>query len=653
MITEIHSPHARQRTILLLSSLVTVLLSPPSWAQENKKGVVSYEPSFFAQYNPITALDIVDRVPGFKLEKQDAFGGQETVRGFGGNASDVLINGKRPSTKSTPIENILERYAAEDVIRVDLIRGATGALDSSKSSVVVNVILKERDGRGSIPWEASLHIEDGHFIPGGQIAYSDKVASTEYTLSFKRDKYDYDFGGPEIFTNSFGPDEVRDEISFEDSDTWTATAETETQFANGDFLRFNSQVSWNDYGTYENSMRLSEGALSPDVVDQNTDGDSTAFEIGGDYERELSERFRAKAIALATRKTSSDNFRQDDHPAMDVSTWSRFDTKSKAGETIGRLEFDWSGWKNHTLQFGGELVHNFLESEAILEEDDGSGPILIPLPGSNTRVKEIRGELFLTDSWSVNDKIILDAGLAVEYSEIKQSGDVDLVRDFTYTKPSLSLTYSPSDKTQWRLRIEKEVGQLDFNDFVSAANFQDDDLAAGNPELEPEQTWVLEVTYERRFGAIGVIEIAPFYHMIEDVEDFVPIADLYEAPGNIGDGKRWGVNTNLTMDLDLIGVKNARLDISYSWQDSSATDPVTGRDRPLSREEAWEYDISLRKDFPKARTSIGIGYEDNDEQVRYGLDEITSSYYSSGLSTNFTCLDPPRDNFPRFLLYLT
>jgi hypothetical protein len=221
----------------------------------------------------------------------------------------------------------------------------------------------------------------------------------------------------------------------------------------------------------------------------------------------------------------------------------------------------------------------------------------------------------------------------VEYSEIKQSGDVDLVRDFTYTKPSLSLTYSPSDKTQWRLRIEKEVGQLDFNDFVSAANFQDDDLAAGNPELEPEQTWVLEVTYERRFGAIGVIEIAPFFHMIEDVEDVVPIADLYEAPGNIGDGKRWGVDTNLTMGLDLIGVKNARLDISYSWQDSSATDPVTGRDRPLSWEEAWEYDISLRKDFPKARTSIGIGYEDSDEHVRYGLDEITSSYYSSGLST--------------------
>ena len=92
----------------------------------SESDTITYEPSFFAPYNPVTALDIVDRVPGFKLKRQGSSGsgGEEKIRGFGNNLSDALINGKRPSTKSTPIEKILARYPAESVIKVDLIRGA-------------------------------------------------------------------------------------------------------------------------------------------------------------------------------------------------------------------------------------------------------------------------------------------------------------------------------------------------------------------------------------------------------------------------------------------------------------------------------------------------------------------------------------------------
>jgi hypothetical protein len=35
----------------------------------SESDTITYEPSFFAPYNPVTALDIVDRVPGFKLKR--------------------------------------------------------------------------------------------------------------------------------------------------------------------------------------------------------------------------------------------------------------------------------------------------------------------------------------------------------------------------------------------------------------------------------------------------------------------------------------------------------------------------------------------------------------------------------------------------------
>jgi hypothetical protein len=50
----------------------------------SESDTITYEPSFFAPYNPVTALDIVDRVPGFKLKRQGSSGsgGEEKSGGL-------------------------------------------------------------------------------------------------------------------------------------------------------------------------------------------------------------------------------------------------------------------------------------------------------------------------------------------------------------------------------------------------------------------------------------------------------------------------------------------------------------------------------------------------------------------------------------------
>ena len=96
-----------------------------------------------------------------------------------------MINGKRPSTKSTPIEKILARYPAESVIKVDLIRGATGSLESSKASVVVNLTMDMQQGKGSIPWQASLSIEDGNITPNGNATYVGSRNNTNYSIGIE------------------------------------------------------------------------------------------------------------------------------------------------------------------------------------------------------------------------------------------------------------------------------------------------------------------------------------------------------------------------------------------------------------------------------------------------------------------------------------
>ena len=84
-------------------------------------GVQTFEPTFFARFNPVTAEDMVRQLPGFTLDEG------EDLRGFGATAGNVLIGGQRPSSK-TSLKDELARISAADVLRIELI-GASAAGD--------------------------------------------------------------------------------------------------------------------------------------------------------------------------------------------------------------------------------------------------------------------------------------------------------------------------------------------------------------------------------------------------------------------------------------------------------------------------------------------------------------------------------------------
>ncbi|NIN36774.1 MAG: TonB-dependent receptor, partial [Gammaproteobacteria bacterium] len=79
-----------------------------------------------------------------------------------------------------------------------------------------------------------------------------------------------------------------------------------------------------------------------------------------------------------------------------------------------------------------------------------------------------------------------------------------------------------------------------------------------------------------------VVKLGVFYHWISDVLDLIPITDDFEAPGNIGKGRRWGLELESTIPLDAIGLNGAKLDFTALFQDTKVTDPVTGVKRRLS-----------------------------------------------------------------------
>ncbi len=99
-------------------------------------GVIAYTPAFFTEFRPATAQDMVNRIPGFSYNKGDE------VRGFGGAAGNVLIDGERPSSKAVTLDEAIRRILVTQVERIDLIRGGAPGIDMQGQAVVANIIRK-------------------------------------------------------------------------------------------------------------------------------------------------------------------------------------------------------------------------------------------------------------------------------------------------------------------------------------------------------------------------------------------------------------------------------------------------------------------------------------------------------------------------------
>src|SRR5690349_3902839 len=91
---------------LLVSSLACAANGPAESA------VLVYDASFFTEARPYTALDMINRLPGFQLDIGLNDTGQ-MARGFADSAGNVLVGGRRPTSKADTLDLLLARIPAK------------------------------------------------------------------------------------------------------------------------------------------------------------------------------------------------------------------------------------------------------------------------------------------------------------------------------------------------------------------------------------------------------------------------------------------------------------------------------------------------------------------------------------------------------------
>ena len=576
-------------------------------ADASQRGVLVFTPDFFAAQRPNTALDMVNRVPGFSIDNGSG------ARGFEGAVGNVLINNNRPASKNDSGSNVLGRTLANQVERIELIRGGAPGIDMQGYSVVVNVILKTSDSRQSIlTWNAML-FEGGHDIYGGSYQFTQNKGDRSWgvTLSDGMGSSDSNGVGRSIRRNAAG-DVIRDERY--ENDGWGGGQGIRGNYTGplfGGKLEGTARYGLNDY---QNWTELSS-PTSLRRSDYAEDGDSG--ELGLTWTRTLNPRWTLETRLIHEFSSFDSVSGSNETLNGTAAPEQQFKSNGDSSESILRALVRHERSPALTIEAGAEIAYNMLD----VNQAFTIGGVGVPLPSASVKVEETRGEAFSKATWRINPKLTLEGGVRLEASTISQSGDADQEKSFFFAKPRLLATWTPMADNQLRFRFERELGQLDFGDFAASAELSDGTVFGGNVDLEPEQRWISELSYERRFWGEGVVSIGYRHDRIIDVIDRLPLPGGLSATGNIGDGTLDQLSLNVVVPLDKVGISGARFTFRNDWNKTSVNDPTTGEDRRISGVRPSQANVGFQQDITSWKTQWGINWLPRLGQATYDPDQ--------------------------------
>ncbi len=580
-----------------------------------------YQPDYFSQYAPRNALDMVRQIPGFSIS-----GGDDDQRGLGQADQNVLVNGDRLSSKSDSTRDQLSRIPAGDVVRIEIVDGTTLDLPGLTGQVA-NVIVESTGASGQFRWEGGFrpHNTSAELF-GGEISLTGSYGALDYTVAFSNENNRFGADGPTSITDGMGNLLETQESKFSG------------RFDNPELsVNFSYDISSDTVANLNMSFRRNRFfARDPEIGIPVSGPVRTRFsergnkrpshEISGDIEFPFGPG-RLKLIALdsyAEREFESTVIDSFDDGSFD--SGSRFGQVNGSGERIGRFEY---GWKmlSADWQLSGEAAFNRLDRVSeLFELDTGGNFVELDFPEGTGGVKEDRFESILSFSKQLTPALALQATAGAEYSKIEQTGAAANSRSFQRPKGSVSLAWKLSSDFDMSVELARRVGQLSFGDFLASVSLNDDNQNAGNNELVPEQSWVLEAEINKSLGPWGSIKLELEQSWISDFIDFIPLPDGGESRGNIPSANSTGLEFTGTFKFDPVGIPGAQLDLRIEREISSLLDPLSGETRAFSHNRDFEFGADFRHDIPQSDWAYGVGTFHFHRQPYFRQGEIGRDY---------------------------
>ena len=600
----------------------------------SSNSTVTYSSEYFQQYAPVSANDMLDRIPGINIALN---GGSSEVdsrfksdnRGLGGN-SQILIDGKRLAGKANEARAQLSRISSRDVEYIEIVRGTSSELDVQNTGQLINIVLRQSISRRSYSAEIGMrHFYDNTIRPETTFSVIGQQSGFNYLLSADMAPW---YKKEESLELSMHPDLSFNEI---------INLERETDRTS---YTLNSNLSWDLNEKDRVALNLLYSKNDPpsellrEIKNYNTEIERTSFEreqisseaynweIGGDYERNFENGDKYKLLFIVNDKIEDSTRERFEFVQInkDENKNLFLDTRSSYQEKIARTSYTYDVNDAQGLEIGVEGAKTTQNSSLFLGLPLGGetskrygGLTPANIPNALSKVQEIRYEGFVVHNWRIDSRMTLESSLVAEYSEIKQTGDINKKRDFNFLKPKFDYRFDVNNSFQFRFSLERFVSQLSFGDF--SANIveldEDQDTIAGNPELEQRQSWRYTANIDYRFPDDGgVLNTRIFYYDFEGdigrIDISKSLTDLETTNGNVGNGRVFGLDVESSIRLNKLGLPQALLTVGFLVQNSQISDPLIGMNRKVVPYDRGNVRLGFRHDMPKWNFNYGFNYRD-------------------------------------------
>jgi hypothetical protein len=629
---------------LVIGTLVLSTSATAAWAQASgttspvdpDPNITAYPASFFVEFRPITALDMIGRIPGFQ------FDGGSSGRGFAGTVGNILIDGERPPVRSDSLQSILSRIPASQVERIDIVRAGAGGIDMAGKAVVANVIRRpERGLSGSV--SATLQAStEGRLNPNFNLQIQRQAGGRSIEAALNA------YGGSGT-DNGFrerrsqdgqllllgGSDGVFDYGGAE------ATSVYEGPLGGGR-VRLNGLIQ-KSYSGYEGSDLL----LVPAGEERNlSDFNRTRAEVGARWTRSL-------PLGMTLEMVGSQQYSQSDsvgeYNTPDFTSGSV--NEETSAESIGSASVKFASlatpWGEIDFETGSEIAFNFVESATSFRFNESS----LLLPGDDTRVEELRSESFVSAVWAPRPNLSITTALRYERSRITAEGSGGTAEtNLSFLKPRLNVSWTPRPNHSLAFRLERNVDQLSFGAFRASAAFATGIFGRGNPDIRPAQTWIGSVRYERVFDRQGSFVAELTHEELDEVLGQVVVVEAlpgetqprtFNVTRNVGTARRDTARLTGRLPLDRFGMSGGIASASVQVRKSETEDPVTFVDRRLSGEQPTSWSLGLSQNLAGQKITWSLSISSGQSSRSFGPSTVSTFSNNPSFSGNLSWRPDP------------
>ncbi len=653
--------------------------------------VLEYGTDYFQRFEPLTVGDALKRVPSVAFLSDVLESDGVRLRGLDPAYTQILINGEKvPGAgdgsggfgSGADGSFFVDRIPAELIERVEVVRSASANRSGDAMAGAINIVL--RDGYsldGGYVRAGALGFNDGRVRETYGAVWGGEVGGGRLLTGFNvqgrrnpKEKFSarYDAPGGALVN-------IEDQTDTRDGTDYSANFAYEIEAGPGEFkidgiyvrtdrtadedsieyiagIRNNTNLTTlndNDVDTQQDSWSLN-GEYELDAF-----GGETTFKVGfaefkqreNEFENEMEYRRDAVIYPEGDRFTR-DLVRAD---VDDVEMKAKIDHERDIG--FGELEVGFQFDSKKRDNFSGEGRSRTgsgglpaIPAGSALPDASGTGipgfnfnPAISANDGGDNTIERTQLAPYAMLSGETG-AFAWEAGIRYEAT------DIDIVdrtvpasqgNDYGIFLPSAHLRWNLTGADRVNASVARTIRNPSFN-FLSPAllttELGDNDFQ-GNPDLEPETAWGLDVGYERQVGREGVIGFNIFYRAVEDLIELATVRNsagvplegdegagtFIYSPVNSGDGTVYGVEFDASTPLSFIGLPDTGVFMNYSWLDSEIDDEFGSR--KFNDQSDYVFNAGFIHDFTALNAAFGVTYRtQGDAKSRVVGEEVVTSY---------------------------